>query len=113
MIHNVHIKTTLNNTVITLTDERGNTKISASPGVLGFKNSRKSTPYASQSTAEFIAKKSIGLGIYKVYVIFKGIGYSKESALRGLQTGGLFIQGIKDVTGLPHNGCRPPKKRRL
>ena len=113
MIHHVHIQTTLNNTVITLTDEKGKTKISSSAGALGFKNSRKSTPYASQSTAEFVAKKSLGLGIHKVFVIFKGIGYGKESALRGLQTGGLFIQKIQDVTGLPHNGCRPPKKRRL
>jgi small subunit ribosomal protein S11 len=113
MIHHVHIQTTLNNTIITLTDARGKTKVSASAGTLGFKNSRKSTPYASQSTAEFVAKKSLGLGIHKVYVMFKGIGYGKESALRGLQTGGLLIQKIQDVTGLPHNGCRPPKKRRL
>ena len=113
MIHHVHIQTTLNNTIITLTDTTGKTKVSASAGSLGFKNSRKSTPYASQSTAEFVAKKSLGLGIRRVYVIFKGIGYGKESALRGLQTGGLLIQKIQDITGLPHNGCRPPKKRRL
>jgi small subunit ribosomal protein S11 len=113
MIHHVHIQTTLNNTVITLTDHEGKTKVSSSAGALGFKNSRKSTPYASQSTAEFVAKKSVALGIEKVFVKFKGIGYGKESALRGLQTGGLFIQKIEDVTGLPHNGCRPSKKRRL
>ena len=113
MIHHIHIQTTLNNTIITLTDAKGNTKASASAGSLGFKNSRKSTTYASQTTAEYIAKKCLSLGIQFVEVKFKGIGFGKESSLRGLQSSGLFIQKIEDVTSFAHNGCRLPKKRRL
>ncbi len=111
--HQIHIQTTLNNTIITLTDSLGNTKASASAGSLGFKNSRKSTTYASQTTAEYVAKKCISLGIHFVEVKIKGIGFGKESSLRGLQSSGIVIQRIEDVTSLPHNGCRLPKKRRL
>ena len=113
MVHQIHIQTTLNNTIITLTDSQGNTKASASAGFLGFQNSRKSTPYASQTTAEYIAKKCLQLGIHNVEVILKGIGFGKESSLRGLQSSGIFIHKIQDITSLPHNGCRLPKKRRL
>jgi small subunit ribosomal protein S11 len=113
MVHQIHIQTTLNNTIITLTDFEGNTKVSASAGFLGFKNSRKSTTYASQTTAEYIAKKCRELGILNVEVKLKGIGFGKESSLRGLQSSGLFIKKIEDITSLPHNGCRLQKKRRL
>jgi len=112
-LHIIHIQTTLNNTIITLTDFHGNTKASASAGFLGFKNSRKSTTYASQTTAEYIAKKCLSLGIQNVEVKLKGVGFGKESSLRGLQSSGIFIKKIEDVTSLPHNGCRLPKKRRL
>lgn len=112
-MHQIHIQTTLNNTIITLTDSYGNTKATASAGFLGFKNSRKSTTYASQMTAEFIGKKCISLGIRFVQVKLKGIGFGKESSLKGLQSSGIIIKDIEDVTSLPHNGCRLPKKRRL
>jgi small subunit ribosomal protein S11 len=116
MNHQIHIQTSLNNTIITVTDSKGNTKITASAGALGFNNSRKSTTYASQTTAEHVAKQCILLGINNIDVILKGIGFGKESSLRGLQTGatsGLFIHKIEDRTPIPHNGCRLRKKRRL
>jgi small subunit ribosomal protein S11 len=113
MVYQIHIQTTLNNTIITLTDSQGNTKASASAGFLGFKNSRKSTTYASQTTAEYIAKKCLSLGVQFVEVKLKGIGFGKESSLRGLQSSGIYIKKIEDVTSLAHNGCRLPKKRRL
>lgn len=113
MIYQIHIQTTLNNTIITLTDTKGNAKFSASGGSLGFKNSKKSTTYASQMVAEYLGKQCIHLGIQYVEVKFKGIGFGKESSLRGLQAAGLSITKIEDVTSLPHNGCRLPKKRRL
>lgn len=113
MIHQIHIQSTLSNTIITVTDIQGNTKITASAGSLGFTNSRKSTTYASQSTAEHIAKQCVLLGYSEVEVILKGIGFGKESALRGLVQNGLFIRKIQDQTPIPHNGCRLRKKRRL
>ncbi len=113
MIHQIHIQTTLNNTIITLTDSKGNTKFSASAGSMGFKNSRKSTTYASQTTAEHLGKQCVSLGILDIEVKLKGIGFGKESALRGLQSTGLMIRKIEDCTPTPHNGCRLPKKRRL
>ena len=113
MIYQIHIQTTLNNTIITLTDAQGNAKASASAGFLGFKNSRKSTTYASQTTAEYRAKKCLSLGIQFVEVKLKGIGFGKESSLRGLQSSGLSIKKIEDVTSFAHNGCRLKKKRRL
>jgi small subunit ribosomal protein S11 len=113
MNHQIHIQTTLNNTIITLTDSLGNTKITSSAGSLGFNNSRKSTTYASQTTAEHVAKQCILLGIHHIDVILKGIGFGKESSLRGLQVNGLFIHKIEDKTPIPHNGCRLRKKRRL
>ena len=113
MIYQIHIQSSLNNTIITVTDSIGNTKISASAGSVGFSNSRKSTTYASQTTAEHIAKQCVLLGIHDVEVIIKGIGFGKESSLRGLQLNGLFIRKIEDRTPIPHNGCRLRKKRRL
>ena len=109
----IHVQTTLNNTIITLTDLKGNVLFTVSGGSLGFKNSRKATTYAAQLIGEDIAKKCFQLGIRTVEVKLKGIGYGKESSLRGLSAGGLFIKKIEDVTSLPHNGCRLPKKRRL
>jgi small subunit ribosomal protein S11 len=103
----------LNNTIITVTDLNGNTKISASAGSIGFNNSRKSTTYASQTTAEYIAKQCINQGINNVEIILKGIGFGKESSLRGLQLNGLSIRKIEDKTPIAHNGCRLKKKRRL
>lgn len=113
MINKIHIQTTLNNTIIALTDAKGNVKFSASSGSLGFTNSRKSTTYASQTVAEHIARQCLILGIREVLVILKGIGFGKESALRGLQSQGIIIKKIEDKTPIPHNGCRMPKKRRL
>nr|YP_008816139.1 ribosomal protein S11 [Roya obtusa]YP_009755726.1 ribosomal protein S11 [Roya anglica]AGZ90387.1 ribosomal protein S11 [Roya obtusa]QIQ22965.1 ribosomal protein S11 [Roya anglica] len=108
-----HIQSTLSNTIITITDYKGNTKTWSSSGKIGFKGSRRSTNYAAQATAENAAKNAIQLGIKSVIVSIKGLGYGKESAIRGLLLGGLFITKICDVTPIPHNGCRPPKKRRV
>jgi len=112
-MHQIHIQTSLNNTIITVTDSDGNTKISASAGCLGFKNARKSTTYASQTIAEHIAKQCVNLGIHEVEIFLKGVGFGKESSLRGLQYPGLFLRKIEDRTPFPHNGCRLKKKRRL
>jgi len=112
-IHQIHIQTTLNNTLLTCTDAAGNAKFSVSAGSVGFKNSRKSTTYASQTAAEEIAKKCLLSGIREVHVKLKGIGFGKESSLRGLQTSGLFIRKLEDCTPIPYNGCRQRKKRRL
>lgn len=113
MTHQIHIQSTLNNTIITVTDLQGNAKLTASSGSLGFTNSRKSTTYASQSIAEHIAKQCILSGYNEIEVILKGIGFGKESALRGLVHNGLFIRKIHDRTPIAHNGCRLHKKRRL
>ena len=113
MTYQIHIQSTLSNSIITVTDSQGNTKLSASGGSLGFTNSRKSTTHASQSISEHIAKQCVLLGYNEVEVILKGIGYGKESALRGLVQNGLFIRKIQDRTPIPHNGCRLRKKRRL
>jgi small subunit ribosomal protein S11 len=112
-MHQIHIQTSLNNTIITVTDQNGNSRFSSSAGSLGFKNARKSTTYASQTVAEYIAKECLNGGIYEVEIFLKGVGFGKESALRGLQNPGLFIRKIQDKTPLPYNGCRLPKKRRL
>jgi len=108
-----HIQSTLNNTIITITDLNGNTKTWASCGSAVGKGSRRSTNYAAQATADHVARAAIQLGIKSVEVKIKGLSYGKESALRGLLLGGLFITKISDITPLPHNGCRPPKKRRV
>ena len=109
----VHIQATFNNTIITISDVEGNTISWASAGELGFKGSRKSTPYAAQSASETAAKLAMEHGLKTVEVFVKGPGSGRESAIRALETVGLQITMIKDVTPVPHNGCRPPKRRRV
>jgi len=109
----VHIQTTFNNTIITITDYMGNVVAWSSAGVQGFKGSRKSTPFAAQLTAEDAAKKAMEHGMKTVEVYVKGPGAGREAALRSLQATGFNVTLIKDVTPNPHNGCRPPKKRRV
>ncbi len=108
-----HIRATFNNTIITITDAGGNTISWASAGELGFKGSRKSTPFAAQMAAEAAAKLAMDHGMKTVEVYVKGPGSGRESAIRALQSVGLEINMIKDVTPIPHNGCRPPKRRRV
>lgn len=108
-----HIKATFNNTVISLTDNYGNMISWASAGRVGFKGSRKSTPFAAQLAAEFAAKEAMELGLKRVEVLVKGPGAGREAAVRSIQAAGLEIAAIKDVTPIPHNGCRPPKRRRV
>jgi small subunit ribosomal protein S11 len=109
----VHIQSTFNNTIVTITDGAGNTVAWSSAGVLGFKGSRKSTPFAAQVAAEDAAKKAVEVGMKNVEVFIKGPGPGRESALRALQNTGFHVTSIKDVTPVPHNGCRPPKRRRV
>jgi len=109
----VHIQSTFNNTIITITDSAGNVIAWSSSGVQGFKGSRKSTPFAAQLAAENAAKKAMEHGMKEVEVYVKGPGAGRESALRSLQATGFHIIKIKDVTPIPHNGCRPPKRRRV
>jgi len=108
-----HVQATFNNTIVTITDKSGNTISWASAGKVGFKGSRKSTPFAAQTAAENSAKDAIALGLRKVEVLVKGPGVGREAAVRSLQAAGLEITAIKDVTPIPHNGCRPPKRRRV
>ncbi|HAY33365.1 MAG TPA: 30S ribosomal protein S11 [Ignavibacteria bacterium] len=107
-----HVKATFNNVIVTLTDLYGNTISWASSGKMGFKGSKKNTPFAAQLTAESAAKAAIDLGMKKVEVLIKGVGSGRDAAVRSLNTAGLEVTSIKDITPLPHNGCRPPKKRR-
>ena len=107
-----HISATFNNTIVTITDEAGNTIAYGSGGVVGFKGSRKSTPYAAQLAAEDAAKKAAEHGVKSVAVVVRGPGAGRETAIRSLQSAGFAVTSIKDVTPLPHNGCRPPKARR-
>ena len=109
----VHIQSTFNNTIVTITDPGGNVVSWSSSGVMGFKGSRKSTPFAAQLTAEDAAKKAMDHGMKNVEVYVKGPGAGRESALRALQAAGFNVTLIKDVTPIPHNGCRPPKRRRV
>lgn len=109
----VHIQSTFNNTIITITDASGNVVSWSSSGVQGFKGSRKSTPFAAQMAAEDAVKKAMEHGMKNVEVYVKGPGSGRESALRSLQTAGFNVVSIKDVTPIPHNGCRPPKRRRV
>lgn len=109
----VHIKSSFNNTIITVTDLRGNVVAWASAGNVGFKGSRKSTPYAAQMAAEEVARRAMEFGVRKVDVQVRGPGSGRETAIRSLQNLGLEVTGIKDVTPVPHNGCRPPKRRRV
>ena len=108
-----HISSTFNNTMVTLTDLQGNVISWASAGQLGFRGSRKSTPYAAQQAAEEAAKKAMEHGLKTVEVFVKGPGSGREAAIRSLQASGLEVNMIKDVTPIPHNGCRPPKRRRF
>ena len=108
-----HIQATFNNTIITITDTEGNAVSWASAGEMGFKGSRKSTPFAAQTAAEAAGKIAVDHGMKTVEVYVKGPGSGRESAIRALQTVGLEITMIKDVTPIPHNGCRPPKRRRV
>jgi small subunit ribosomal protein S11 len=108
-----HIKATFNNTIITLTDNYGNVISWSTAGRLGFKGSRKNTPFAAQIAAQSAAKEAIDLGLKKVNVLVKGPGAGREAAVRALQAAGLEVVYIKDVTPIPHNGCRPPKRRRV
>ena len=109
----VHIQSTFNNTIVTITDTVGNVVAWSSAGVQGFKGSRKSTPFAAQLAAQDAAKKAIDHGMRSVEVYVKGPGPGRESALRALQATGFSVVTIKDVTPIPHNGCRPPKRRRV
>jgi small subunit ribosomal protein S11 len=108
-----HVKATFNNVIVTLTDVYGNTISWASSGKMGFKGSKKNTPFAAQLTAESAAKEAMDAGLKKVEVLIKGVGSGRDAAVRSLNTTGLEITSIKDITPLPHNGCRPPKKRRV
>ena len=109
----VHIRSTFNNTIVTITDVAGNALSWASSGGLGFRGSKKSTPFASQMAAETAAKAAMEHGLKSVEVYVKGPGAGREAAIRALQTAGLEVTMIKDVTPIPHNGCRPPKRRRV
>ena len=112
-IGQAHIKTSFNNTIVALTDKDGNVIVWESAGSAGFKGSRKSTPFAAQVTADAAARKGMEHGLQKVEVFVKGPGSGRESALRALQAVGFAVTSIRDVTPIPHNGCRPPKRRRV
>ena len=109
----VHIRSSFNNTIVTITDTQGNALSWASAGEMGFRGSRKSTPFAAQSAAETAAKAAMEYGLKTVEVYVKGPGQGREAAIRALQSAGLEVVMIKDVTPIPHNGCRPPKRRRV
>lgn len=109
----VHIKASFNNVLVTITDTMGNTVSWSSAGKNGFKGSKKNTPYASQVTSEAAAKEAVDLGMRNVEVFIKGPGAGRDAAIRALQGAGLEVKSIKDITPLPHNGCRPPKRRRV
>ena len=108
-----HVKSSFNNTIITITDQQGNALAWASSGNVGFKGSRKSTPFAAQLAAETVARRAMEHGVRKVDVLVKGPGSGRETAIRTIQNTGIEVVGIKDVTPIPHNGCRPPKRRRV
>jgi len=108
-----HIKATFNNTTVSITDTSGNVVVWGSAGRVGFKGTKKGTPFAAQSAAESVAKKALEAGLKEVSVLVKGPGAGRETAIRALQGAGLEISSIKDVTPIPHNGCRPRKKRRV
>jgi len=108
-----HIQSTFNNTIVTITDTAGNALSWASAGEMGFRGSKKSTPFAAQTAAEVAAKAAMEHGLKHVEVFVKGPGQGREAAIRALQTAGLEVSLIKDVTPIPHNGCRPPKRRRV
>ena len=109
----VHIKSSFNNTIVTISDVSGNAVSWSSSGSMGFRGSKKSTPYAAQIATDAAGKKAFDVGLRKLDVLMKGPGSGRESALRALQSTGFIITSIKDVTPIPHNGCRPPKRRRV
>jgi small subunit ribosomal protein S11 len=108
-----HIQTTFNNTIVTITDVNGNTICWSSAGSLGFAGSRKSTPFAAQQAADACARKAMEMGVKQVEVRVKGPGAGRESSIRALSAAGLTVTSFRDVTSIPHNGCRPPKRRRV
>jgi small subunit ribosomal protein S11 len=108
-----HIQSTFNNTIVTITDTIGNTISWSSAGAVGFKGARKGTPFAAQTASEAAATTAVSVGLKKVDVLVKGQGSGRETAIRAIQNMGLEILSIKDITSIPHNGCRPPKKRRV
>jgi len=108
-----YIQATFNNTIVTLADPQGNVLATTSSGNAGFKGSRKGTPYAAQMAAQNCAKKAMESGLRQIEVFVKGPGSGREAAIRSLQAAGLIVTGIRDVTPIPHNGCRPPKRRRV
>lgn len=108
-----HIQASFNNTIITITDKQGNVLVWSTPGIVGYGGSKKSTPFAAQVAATDAARKAKEIGLKEVDVCVKGPGFGRESAIRALQASGLTITSIKDVTPIPHNGCRPKKKRRV
>jgi small subunit ribosomal protein S11 len=112
-VGHAHIQSTFNNTIVTITDTSGNVISWGSDGLVGFKGSRKSTPYAAAQTAELAARKAMDNGMRQIEVYVKGPGAGREQAIRSLQTAGLEVTAITDVTPIPHNGCRPPKRRRV
>jgi small subunit ribosomal protein S11 len=109
----VHIQATFNNTIVTITDQQGNTLGWSSAGAQGFKGSRKSTPFAAQTAAQEACKKASEFGVRSAFAYIKGPGGGRESALRAINASGIRITGIRDITPIPHNGCRPPKRRRV
>ncbi len=109
----IHIYATFNNTIVTITDKQGNTVCWGSAGSAGFKGSRKSTPFAARLAAERAVKTALGMGLQEVDVFVKGPGPGRDAAIRAIQTLGLRVTSINDITPVPHNGCRPPKKRRV
>tara|TARA_B100001029_G_scaffold124501_1_gene103750 strand:+ start:209 stop:598 length:390 start_codon:yes stop_codon:yes gene_type:complete len=110
---NAYISSTFNNTIITLTDLEGNAIASGSSGMVGFKGARKSTAFAAQRAAEAVAKRGMEHGLREIDVLVKGPGAGREAAIRAIQSSGIAVNSIRDVTPVPHNGCRPPKKRRV
>jgi small subunit ribosomal protein S11 len=108
-----HIKATFNNTLVTITDTQGNVVVWGSSGKAGFKGSKKSTPFAATVAAEQVAREAVNLGMKRVHVRVQGPGSGRESAIQALAAAGLQVRSIRDVTPIPHNGCRPPKKRRV
>ena len=110
---NAYIASTFNNTIITLTDLEGNAIASGSSGMVGFKGARKSTAFAAQRAAEAVAKRGMEHGLREIDVMVKGPGAGREAAIRAIQSSGIAVNSIRDVTPVPHNGCRPPKKRRV
>jgi len=108
-----HMQASFNNTVVTITDKQGNALVWSTPGVVGYSGSKKATPFAAQVAASDAARKAKEIGMKEVEVLVKGPGFGRESAIRALQAGGLTVTSIKDVTPMPHNGCRPKKQRRV